>query len=1238
MNNRRSYLESINAGRKRRPTTSLEELSNTLEELESRIGRSSDEGRGNRRMRTPTRRAAEDGWDSDRRDAPRERMQRTTARDNLEDRNASRRPTAERGFTEEVNALRNDLHQQLSAGLRREFAHLKQEIEQAVRTSAPASQVAELGVELERLVAMIQKLAQRTDDRQTNMLRLEMEEVKTALSKLAREDTMQSFDRRWDEMDRRWSDLATQVSQAGRSNQNDAALKAFGTRLEEINQAVSALPNSVTLHGLEQEMKALATTVDRIAHRQDRIAPDTLASIEDRLDEISRAVAASGVSAAPAAFNHEPLERIEARISSLAHQLGEVVDDNPAIGLVDQLAMLSNRVEDIASKVDLPGEMIERLADQIDTIARKMDHASHSPQIDDVFRHLEDRFTSLSGLLEQRHEDALAQGHSLFRDLETRLEQVASRIGTGETATPASDAHLIEAIDLRFADLTSRLERQQPATGDDVAIRNLDARLDAISRRLESSVAAPGVDSDLIRSLESQIAGLTAHIAQPSSAAMDTGSTLLPRLDQIEHSISQTRQDLVEAARKAAEDAIRGFSGSKADDGLVIGLVDDLKSLEALTRKSDDRNAKTFEAIHDTLLKIVDRLGAVEAGVHDRGGVAQERETGRNMQLGLQETPALDSTPDTMWLQATPEENGKADKPSRKGSRTAAADAAIAAAADAAQDEMPAERGGRLSMLGGLSRALTSRRNRQEKSNPVEPTLAADLTADAPLQDKAKSVGHSLDIDMPIDPQVANRPLEPGSGAPDLNAIMKRVRDERGQPAQGTDVDAAKADFIAAARRAAQAAAAEAEVMKRAPQEKAKSGGLSRIFTNRKTVLMGVAAVLVALAAMQYGRMALGNRDVATAPQTAAVETVETVDEVASLPAVEDTQEQTVRETTTNSAASAMMALAPETIEDTSGDWLNMEAAAPLPIAIEEVAEEIAEAEITQDAGEELFVEIPTEAGPAALREAASSGDAKALFEIGNRYAEGRGVAENMAEAAQWYVMSAEMGLAPAQYRVGNMYEKGIGVERDVEQAKAWYERAAEQGNASAMHNLAVLYAMGADGATDNTTAARWFSQAAELGVQDSQFNLAILSARGVGVPQNLEAAYKWFSLVARAGDGDAAEKRDEVAKILQPEQLQKAQADTELWAAKPLDPEANSVEIPESWSEGTETTASIDMRQAMRNIQQILNQNGYDAGSVDGLMGQKTKAAIAAFQKDNGLAATGAVDEALVKALLDRS
>ena len=53
-----------------------------------------------------------------------------------------------------------------------------------------------------------------------------------------------------------------------------------------------------------------------------------------------------------------------------------------------------------------------------------------------------------------------------------------------------------------------------------------------------------------------------------------------------------------------------------------------------------------------------------------------------------------------------------------------------------------------------------------------------------------------------------------------------------------------------------------------------------------------------------------------------------------------------------------------------------------------------------------------------------------------------------------------------------------------------------------------------------------------------------------------------------------------------------------------------------------------------VRAIQQRLNELGYDAGSVDGLMGPRTRAAIIAFQKDIGVTETGTADQALLTRL----
>ena len=110
-------------------------------------------------------------------------------------------------------------------------------------------------------------------------------------------------------------------------------------------------------------------------------------------------------------------------------------------------------------------------------------------------------------------------------------------------------------------------------------------------------------------------------------------------------------------------------------------------------------------------------------------------------------------------------------------------------------------------------------------------------------------------------------------------------------------------------------------------------------------------------------------------------------------------------------------------------------------------------AQLKRDAQESLKLAQ----GVGKVREAAAKGDARALFEVGNRYMEGRGVAADFAKAAKWYEISAGQGFAPAQYRLGNFNEKGLGMARDLEKAKTWYQLSAQQGNASAMHNLAAV-------------------------------------------------------------------------------------------------------------------------------------------------------------------------------------
>lgn len=217
----------------------------------------------------------------------------------------------------------------------------------------------------------------------------------------------------------------------------------------------------------------------------------------------------------------------------------------------------------------------------------------------------------------------------------------------------------------------------------------------------------------------------------------------------------------------------------------------------------------------------------------------------------------------------------------------------------------------------------------------------------------------------------------------------------------------------------------------------------------------------------------------------------------------------------------------------------------------------------------------PALIGPLSLRLAAANGNPSAAFEVGARFAEGKGVRQNFKEAAGWYTKSATQGFALAQYRLATLHERGLGMDEDLARAKIWYQRAARQGNVKSMHNLAVLTAGGKAGRSDYGSAARWFTAAAERGLADSQFNLAILYENGLGVSKDLKQAYRWFSLAARAGDKAADARRQKLAKELDASDVARLDGEAQKWRRRSISRLANdSVYAGRQWKKQTSAAA----------------------------------------------------------------
>ncbi len=178
MNSKRSYLDQLNAGRTRRPYTTLDDLNRSLADLEQRIGRDLPQTRS--RIDDKASSTQDRATTQPSSQAP---SYQAIARDLQRVRSQEDGMAAFGRIAQELQQLREELRQQVTSGMRREFEALRKDMGRA----SSSRDTGELGAEFEKLSSAVNALSARSDDKSINMLRLEIEQVKNALDTLARE-------------------------------------------------------------------------------------------------------------------------------------------------------------------------------------------------------------------------------------------------------------------------------------------------------------------------------------------------------------------------------------------------------------------------------------------------------------------------------------------------------------------------------------------------------------------------------------------------------------------------------------------------------------------------------------------------------------------------------------------------------------------------------------------------------------------------------------------------------------------------------------------------------------------------------------------------------------------------------------------------------------------------------------------------------------------------------------------
>ena len=153
---------------------------------------------------------------------------------------------------------------------------------------------------------------------------------------------------------------------------------------------------------------------------------------------------------------------------------------------------------------------------------------------------------------------------------------------------------------------------------------------------------------------------------------------------------------------------------------------------------------------------------------------------------------------------------------------------------------------------------------------------------------------------------------------------------------------------------------------------------------------------------------------------------------------------------------------------------------------------------------------------------AAARGQAEGQYYLGLLYRSGRGVEQDMKQAYNWFLASAEQGFVESQYELARAYSRGEGTIQDNEEAVKWLSEAASNGHVNSQMLMANALAKGQGVAQDEKAAVNWYRRAAEAGNLVAQRELGMHYLRGVGADPNPEEALRWLSAAAQAGEPGA--------------------------------------------------------------------------------------------------------------------
>lgn len=731
-------------------------------------------------------------------------------------------------------------------------------------------------------------------------------------------------------------------------------------------------------------------------------------------------------------------------------------------------------------------------------------------------------------------------------DLEQSLQEVHQRVALSERR----QAQTIEAISIEIRRMSESVDRR---------LRNLEQRNDdsaAVAVREEVAALAAAIE-DRLSGLENR------ELASVESVGVEMGR-LAERFDERFDGVERRSAEAIEhvgeqVARMAERFSVRQDQVARelteriveSEERQASRLADTISTVAAKLNAVEERTHATLSPVQKAMSRLATRLQAVEDG--SRGALA-----------GF-DTPVFDNVvpPDEPAPAAVAEDlTGDLVAQVELGDIDALVEQISARAPEAPRAvEAPASESDDVEFI----------ESAPEPNDPFDQLLPQAPVAVAAVEavDDSKSDGEAAShihaeantIDFPWD--------EPGE--PAATVADDDDSDMFAPPAEPVaEARPGKTDYLANARRAAQANATPNKKRAKTEGERAPVQGLRG--SNRVVLWSAAGALAVALAGGAYFVKVRSNAETAGAkpeapPPRAPARTAAALDPDALTPVDADP-----------TPVAPVEAGASSSIADAAAKAQAEEQARAAAKAAKSTRTSATATPTRPPQGPQASISA-TMMQPASLMtggragitldQAALRGDAVAQYELGLQ----RLAASQTPEGVALLRRAANQGLAMAQYRLAKLFERGEGLPPDIQQARQWTERAAAAGNRKAMHDLGVYYARGEGAPLDEATAFRWFRQAADLGVADSQFNLGVLYQQGRGTDADAGEALYWFSVAARSGDNDARARAATLEAQLPPDIVQRARARAAAFTAKPASARANGEFGQRTWTEPAAAT-----------------------------------------------------------------